>query len=147
MDSNIENGHSKTGSLNARREASHGDFLDRMWVRTHAAGWADLVEHELETWGNLPNDVRQHLQKAVHLVRRLYLHSYALDDALTCEARACRAAMGAAADRAARIIELEMEINRLQNVPMKIFCPVCETATFNTDTGHCSNCGSERFGM
>lgn len=126
-------------------ESSHGDFLDRMWIRTHAAGWADFVEHELETWGHIPNDVRQQMKKAIHLVRRLYLHSYALDDALSAESRACRAAMGAAADRAARIMDLEMEVARLQNVPMQYFCHVCETSTSNTSTGHCAECGSERL--
>ena len=129
------------------RENLHGDFLDRMSLRTHAIGWAEFVELELEKWPNVPNEIRQQLTKGIHLVRRLYLHSYALDDALAAEARACRAAMGSAADRAARIMELEMEVARLQNVPMKYFCHICETSTHNTSTGHCAECGSERLNI
>lgn len=129
------------------RENVHGDFLDRMYLRTHAIGWAEFVELELEKWPNLPNEIRQQLTKGIHLVRRLYLHSYALDDALAAEARACRAAMGSAADRAAQIMELEMEVARLQNVPMKYFCHICEKSTHNTSTGHCAECGSERLNI
>jgi hypothetical protein len=142
--------HSKTDSVTWEapahvRESVHGDFLDRMYIRTHASGWADFVELELENWPNVPNEIRQQLTKGIHLVRRLYLHSYALDDALAAEARACRAAMGSAADRAARIMELELEIARLQNVPMRYWCHICEESTPSTSTGHCAKCGSERI--
>mgnify|MGYP000212232513 FL=1 len=150
MGSHNQKRHSKVDSVSWEapahvRENIHGDFLDRMYLRTHASGWADFMELELENWTHVPNEMRQQMTKAIALVRRLYLHSYALDDALAAEARACRAAMGSAADRAARIMELEMEIARLQNVPMKYFCHICETSSFNTSTGHCAECGSERL--
>lgn len=152
MDSHNQKRHSKIDSVtwsvpDALRENAHGDFLDRMYIRTHAIGWCDFMELEMENWRNVPNDVRAQMTKAIQLVRRLYLHSYALDDALAAEARACRAAMGSAADRAARIMDLEMEIQRLRHVPMRYFCHICEQSTENTTTGFCSECGSERLNM
>jgi len=153
MDSHNQKRHSTDDSVtwsvpDALRENAHGDFLDRMWLRTHALGWCEFMEMEMESaWKNVPNDVRAQMTKAIVLVRRLYLHSYALDDALAAESRACRAAMGSAADRAARIMELEMEVARLQNFPIRYFCHVCEESTTNTATGFCSNCGSERYEM
>jgi len=92
MDSHTKDGHSKTGAVTWRvpkemREDTAGDFLDRMYLRTHAIGWAEFMELELEKWPNVPNEVRQQMTKAIHLVRRLYLHSFHLDDALQAETR------------------------------------------------------------
>jgi len=150
MDSHTKDGHSKTRAVTWRvpkelREDTAGDFLDRMYLRTHAIGWAEYMELELEKWPNVPNEVRQQMTKAIHLVRRLYLHSFHLDDALQAETRVSRSAMAIATERASEILSLEMEVNRLKEVPLKFFCHFCETSTENTPTGHCSNCGSERI--